>query len=38
MDKKYQMGLLLGAVRDYQNGLIPIGMLVDKVEGILNIV
>lgn len=38
MDKKYQMGLLSGAVRDYQDGLIPLGMLVGKVEGILNII
>jgi len=38
MDRKHQMGLLLGTVRDYQNGLMPLGMLVDKVEGILDIV
>lgn len=37
MDKNHQMGLLLGAVRDYQDGLVPLGMLVDKVEGILEI-
>ncbi len=37
MDKKHQMGLLLDAVRDYQDGLMPLGMLVDKVEGILGI-
>jgi len=38
MDRKHQMGLLLGTVRDYQNGLMPLGMLVGKVEGILDIV
>ena len=37
MDKKHQMGLLLGSVRDYQDGMMPLGMLVDKVEGILDI-
>ena len=36
MDKKRQIGLLLDAVRDYQDGLIPLGVLVDKVEGILD--
>ena len=38
MDAKYQMGLLLGAIRDYQDGVMPLGMLVDKVEGILNVI
>ena len=37
MDKRHQMGLLLGSVRDYQDGLMPLGMLVDKIEGILDI-
>ena len=36
MDKKRQIGLLLDAVRDYQDGLIPLGVLVDKVEDILD--
>ena len=37
MDKKHQMGLLLGAVRDYQDGLMSLGMLINKVEGILEL-
>ena len=36
MDKKHQMGLLGGAIRDYQGGQMPLGVLVDKVEGVLD--
>ena len=35
MDKKRQIGLLLDTVKDYQDGLMPLGVLVDKVEDIL---
>lgn len=37
MDEKYQVCLLLGAIKDYQSGLMPLGMLVNKVEGILDV-
>ena len=36
MDRKCQIDLLSSAVRDYQSGLIPLGMLIDKTEGIFD--
>lgn len=36
MGKKCQRDLLLDAIRGYQDGLMPLGVLVDKVEGIMD--
>ena len=36
MGKKCQIDLLVSAVRDYQSGRMPLGVLVGKVEGILD--
>ena len=38
IDKLYQLKLLLGAVEDYQNGLMSLQTLIWKVEGLLNII
>ena len=38
MDKKHQMGLLLDAARDYQDGSMPLDILINKIEGVLNVI
>jgi hypothetical protein len=37
MDKARQMNLMLGAAKDYQNGLISLGTLIEKIVGLLSI-
>lgn len=37
MRKTHQMSLLLEAARDYQDGSMPLSMLIDKLEGTLKI-
>jgi hypothetical protein len=37
MDKAHQMNLLLGAAKDYQNGLISLGNLIATIVGLLSI-
>jgi len=37
MDKAHQINLIVGAAQDYQNGLMTLGVLIQKIEGILEI-
>lgn len=38
IDKPHQINLMLGAARDYQDGLMSLQTLVWKVEGLLNVI
>ena len=38
MDKTQQASLMQGALRDYQDGLMSLGTLVQKIEGIVEII
>ena len=37
VNKAHQVNLMSGALKDYQEGLMSLGMLIQKVEGILEI-
>jgi hypothetical protein len=37
MDKAHQLELLSGAARDYQDGLMSLGILIQKIEGVLEV-
>lgn len=38
IDKPHQVGLMLGAAKDYQDGLMSLQTLIWKIEGLLNII
>ena len=38
IDKPHQIHLMLGAARDYQEGLVSLHMLIDKISGLENII
>jgi hypothetical protein len=38
IDKPYQIGLMRGAIKDYQDGLMPLDTLIAKIEGLLSVI
>jgi hypothetical protein len=38
IDRVHQVGLMRGAIEDYQNGLMSLPILVSKIEGLLSVV
>jgi hypothetical protein len=38
IDKPHQVSLMLGAARDYQEGLMSLQTLIWKIEGLLNVI